>query len=157
MTPEVHQRLADFMYRHKPDTSSGLARFRQEIVALHFMGFSIKASFQYLVEQGASCSLRTFQRWVKENIDFTQETPPGSLQRPVRAGWAEAAKAIAAADKAGESIPPVSNSKASGGIDSTDRKVDLAEARKRIADGFKNPVEEALKSREGEGSHDKQN
>ena len=150
MTPEVQQRLADFMQRHKPDSSSGLARFRQEIVALHFMGFSLKASFQYLVEQGASCSLRTFQRWVKENIDFTQETPPEGVKRSARAIPGPAAAGVPAAPAGASPNPPASNSKAAGGIDSTERQAALAESRRRSAEGFKNPVDEALKTREGE-------
>lgn len=71
MTPEIQQRLADFERRHKPDTSQYLALYRDEIVALHFKGYTQKVAFEYLREQGVNCSLRTFERWVEENIDLT--------------------------------------------------------------------------------------
>lgn len=81
MTPEIQQRLADFERRHKPDTTQYLALYRDEIVALHFKGYTQKVAFEYLRELGVGCSSRTFERWVKENIDFTKESNPGATKR----------------------------------------------------------------------------
>lgn len=58
-----------------------LATFREEVVYLHFKGYSIKASFEYVKEQGVGCSLRTFERWVKDSIDFTKEECPEATKR----------------------------------------------------------------------------
>ncbi|HWI83838.1 hypothetical protein [Ramlibacter sp.] len=83
MTPEIEQRLADFMRRHKPDAARQVFEaFREEIVWLHFRGFSVKTTFEYLKEEhGVSCSLRTFERWVKASIDFDAE--PGPSERTI--------------------------------------------------------------------------
>jgi hypothetical protein len=81
MTPDIHRRLEDFERRHKPDSKVYLARFREEIVYLHFKGYSVKTTFEYVKEQGVGCSLRTFERWVKENIDFEKEQMPDEVKR----------------------------------------------------------------------------
>src|SRR5687768_11915111 len=81
MTPEIVKRLADFEARHSPDSKTYLAAFREEVVYLYFKGYSLKATFVYLQEQGVGCSLRTFERWVKENIDFSQEPMPEQAKR----------------------------------------------------------------------------
>lgn len=82
MSPEILARLEDFKRRHKPDSKQYLATRREEIVALHFKGYSLKATFAYLVETGFDYySLRTFERWVRENIDFTKEEIPDVAKR----------------------------------------------------------------------------
>ncbi len=81
MSPEIAQRLADFEQRHKPDSKTYLTTFREEVVHLHFKGYSLRATFKYLVEQGVGCSLTTFERWVRQNIDFTTEECPESAKR----------------------------------------------------------------------------
>lgn len=123
MSPEILERLADFERRHKPDSRRHLANFREEIVALHFKGYSLKATFAYLMDGGVGCSLRTFERWVKDNIDFAQETPP------MRATVSAQATAPAAA------------------TDGASREAALAMARERRENGFKNPVGRALEGR----------
>lgn len=81
MTPEIEARLAEFEERHKPDSSTQLLRFREEIVYLHFKGYSLKLTFEYLKEQGVGCSLRTFERWVHANVDFGAEAMPDAARR----------------------------------------------------------------------------
>lgn len=86
MTPETIAKLKDFEARHKPDSRTYLVRFREEIVYLHFQGYSLKLTFQYLKEQGVGCSLSTFERWVKTEIDFTKEPVPEAGKRTLRIG-----------------------------------------------------------------------
>src|SRR3954464_11678534 len=81
MTPEIQMRLADFERRHKPDSRSHLELFRKEVLYLHFKGYPLKSTFLYLQEQGVGCSLRTFERWVKDCIDFREEVHPAEKMR----------------------------------------------------------------------------
>jgi hypothetical protein len=136
MKPEILERLAEFERQHKPDSSRYLAIYREEIVALHFKGYSLKTTFAYLKEAGVGCSLRTFERWVKDNIDFAQETSPLSTSASRQAP----APAAAGAPKS----PVLVDSKAAGGLDSINREAALSKARERREKGFKNPVERAL-------------
>jgi len=90
MTPEIERRLMEFESRHKPDSRHHLDLFREEVVYLHFKGYSLKATFVYLQEQGVGCSQRTFERWVKDCIDFDKEPRPEAATR-LRPWPAEAA------------------------------------------------------------------
>jgi hypothetical protein len=196
MTPEIQKRLDDFERRHKPDSRAYLARFREEVVYLYFKGYSLKTTFEYVKEQGVGCSLRTFERWVKENIDFSKEQMPDEVKRarpwPAetqatgeggRAGQAlQVASQPLVADRVGFSLagaspddpalrggvapdssklpkhhvlvdeeggPPLQLSKdAVKPITRTKREEALAAARERREQGFKNPVDRALESRE---------
>jgi len=133
MTPEIEQRLADFERRHKPDTTQYLALFREEIVALHFKGYTQKMAFHYVKEHGVSCSLRTFERWVKENIDFTTESVLSAASR-TSSGVARSSATVAV----------LMDNKGASGINSTQRDAALALARERREEGFKNSVDRAL-------------
>lgn len=138
MSPEILQRLADFERRHKPDSKQYLAAFREEIVALHFKGYSLKKTFQYLKDAGVGCSLRTFERWVKENIDFTKEHVPEAARRARQAVAPEAAAEAPAAPLGAAS----SNGKS--GLDSNQREAALAQSRELREKLFERPVERAL-------------
>jgi len=147
MSPEILQRLADFERRHRPDSRQQLARFRDEILVLHFRGYSLKSTFQYLKELGVSCSLRTFERWVKENVDFTKEALPEAAKRPLAAlSSAEGAQGAAAAAGSGEAPkrPLLVDNKGSDDLDSAQRQERVAKARQVRESGFLSPVERAL-------------
>lgn len=156
MSPEILQRLADFERRHKPDSRQQLARFREEILVLHFRGYSLKSTFQYLKELGVSCSLRTFERWVKENIDFTKETLPDVAKRPLAAfssaGSTQASAAAAAGSGEPPKLPLLVDSNGGGDLDSTQRQERVAKARELRESGFQSPVERALEQRQQRGT-----
>src|SRR5947209_2816909 len=73
MNPERLERLADFTRRHRPDTTAALGAYREEILHLHFRGYSLALIFKFVKEQGVMCSRSAFYRWVQAHIDFEAE------------------------------------------------------------------------------------
>lgn len=68
-------KLADleaFKAASTPNQRNRLWQFKEEIIDLHFSGYSLKLTHKYLVWRGVACSYVSFTRWVKENIDFNK-------------------------------------------------------------------------------------
>ena len=82
------ERLALFMANNRPDSTAYLSYFLEEIVVLHFAGYTLKSIHRYLSEHGVSCSYVTFQKWVKSHVDFERlkSEYAASLLRPVLSG-----------------------------------------------------------------------
>jgi hypothetical protein len=80
------KRLAKFKSLNKPDSLAYLSCYIDEIVDLHYSGYTFKTIHKYLLEHGVTCTYATFIKWAKLNIDFEKHREAGNkLVDPISA------------------------------------------------------------------------